>query len=181
MDVEEHGAAGVGGVGGMHLSSGQVPHQPRIDGAEGQLARFGALAGTGNLVQDPGDLAGGIVGVGDETRATCHLVRRECVGTARLHDVGGAPTLPHDGVVDGLAGGAVPHHRGLALVGYPYRYDLIYGNTRGNQQFGQHLQLAGEDVLGRMLNPARLGEQLRERTLRHAADAPFPIYQHRAG
>ncbi len=32
-------------------------------------------------------------------------------------DVGGAAVLPDDGAVHGLAGRAVPHHRGLALVG----------------------------------------------------------------
>ena len=35
-DVEQHGPAGVGGVGGMDLAAGQVPDQPAVDGAQGQ-------------------------------------------------------------------------------------------------------------------------------------------------
>ena len=40
-------------------------------------------------------------------------------------DVGGAAVLPDDGAVHGLAGGAVPHHGGLALVGDADRGDVL--------------------------------------------------------
>ena len=40
-------------------------------------------------------------------------------------DVGGAAVLPDDGAVHGLPRGAVPHHRGLALVGDADRGDVF--------------------------------------------------------
>ena len=43
-DVVEHGAAGVGAVGDVALAAGQVPDQPGVDGAEGELALLGLRA-----------------------------------------------------------------------------------------------------------------------------------------
>ena len=36
-DVEQHRAAGVGDVGGVHLAAGEVPHQPGVDRAEREV------------------------------------------------------------------------------------------------------------------------------------------------
>ena len=45
-------------------------------------------------------------------------------------DLVGAGVLPDDGVVDGLAGGPVPHHRGLALVGDADRGEVVLARCR---------------------------------------------------
>jgi hypothetical protein len=53
---------------------------------------------------------------GSTTRPVLRMARqplRAQLGAQRL----GAAVLPDDGVVDRLAGAAVPQHRGLALVG----------------------------------------------------------------
>ena len=36
-DVEQHRAAGVGGIGGVDLAAGEVPDQPGVDRAEGEV------------------------------------------------------------------------------------------------------------------------------------------------
>jgi hypothetical protein len=44
LNVVEQGTRGVGVVGDVCLTAGQPPHQPAINGAESNLAPFGALA-----------------------------------------------------------------------------------------------------------------------------------------
>ena len=56
MDVVEHRSACVGDVGRVHQASREHPHKPGVNGAKEQLARLGALAGTGHVVKDPADL-----------------------------------------------------------------------------------------------------------------------------
>ena len=43
MEIEEQGARGVGGVGGVEPPAGQLPDQPRVHRAEGDLAGRGAV------------------------------------------------------------------------------------------------------------------------------------------
>jgi hypothetical protein len=62
-DVVEQGARSVGAVRDVAVAAGEVPDQPAIDGAEGQLALLGAGASAGDIVQDPCDLGAGKVGV----------------------------------------------------------------------------------------------------------------------
>lgn len=87
---------------------------PGVDGAAHELAALGHLAGALDVVEDPGDLRGREVRVGHEARALADEVRM-----AFLDDSGDgirrSTALPHDGVIDGLAGLAVPHDDRLAL------------------------------------------------------------------
>ena len=48
----------------------------------------------------------------------------------RIAEIRGAAVLPDDGVVDRLAGGAVPEHRGLALIGDADAGDVSGGKPR---------------------------------------------------
>ena len=49
VNVEEHGARGVAGVGGVNAAAGQLPEQPGVDGAEGEFAGFGEGRAPGTL------------------------------------------------------------------------------------------------------------------------------------
>jgi hypothetical protein len=69
VDVVEQRARGVGGVGGMHLAAGQPPEQEAVDGAEGEFAPFGAGAGALHLVEQPGDLGAGEIGIEQQARS----------------------------------------------------------------------------------------------------------------
>ena len=66
VDVEQQRARGIGGVGGVHLAAGEPPEQIAIDGAEHQLAALGARPRAGDVVQDPGDLGAGEIGIDDQ-------------------------------------------------------------------------------------------------------------------
>ena len=58
MDVEQHGARGIRDVREMQAPTGQAPEQEGIDGAEGQLAAFGARPRLGYMLQQPVQLGG---------------------------------------------------------------------------------------------------------------------------
>ena len=109
-------AAGVGDVGGVDRAAGQPPQQEAVDGPERQLAALGPLAGAGHIVEHPGDLGRGEIGV-EEKPGPGADQRLGAVGLELGAAVGGAAVLPHDRAVDRLAGRAVPDDRGLALVG----------------------------------------------------------------
>ena len=112
--VHQHGAAGVGDVG--DVPAGQVPDQPGVDGAEQQLAALGA----GAQARRCRPAASAASGRRSRWPAAGRSARGSGPGRprrpARDQPVG-AGVLPDDGVGDRLAGGLVPDHRGLALVG----------------------------------------------------------------
>ena len=115
-DVVDQGARGVGGVGGVDAASGQVPDQPGVDGAEGELAGFGPRPRALDVVEEPLHLGPREVGV--EKKAGAGGDHRFVPGGLQGGaGVGGAAVLPDDGGVDRLAGLAVPDQRRLALVG----------------------------------------------------------------
>src|SRR5690606_41193493 len=81
------------------LAARELPEQPRVDRPERELATFGALPGTRHVVQQPGDLRAGEIGVDDEARLAADRLggtrRDEIVARAR-----GPPILPDDRAVD---------------------------------------------------------------------------------
>ena len=125
VDVVEHRAAGVGLVGDVDVAVRQLPDQPGVDRAEEQLASLSPLACAGHVVQQPFDLRAGEIRVRHETRLGADLIAPARLDDA-VDDVGGAAALPDDGVGDRLAGGLVPDHGRLALVG-----DADGGNVCG--------------------------------------------------
>ena len=64
VNVVEHGAGGVGGVGDMNGAVGELPPQPTVHRAEEKLSPPGPLPPGVDFVQDPFQLGGGKVGVG---------------------------------------------------------------------------------------------------------------------
>src|SRR5580658_2339394 len=93
-----------------------MPDEPTVDSAEGQLSSLGAGTGATNVVENPGDFCGGEIRIENEAG----LVRYGVTGAACFQGCacrGGAAVLPDDGRMDRLAGCAVPHDNGLALVG----------------------------------------------------------------
>jgi hypothetical protein len=106
-DVEQHRARCVREVGGVLAR--ELEDEPRVDRAEGGVARHIALA------DQPFDLRAGEVGVEHEPGALAD--ERRVAGVAELVAAArGAAVLPDDRAVERLAGVAVPGHDGLALV-----------------------------------------------------------------
>ena len=165
VDVVEHRAAGVAGVGDVHLAAREVPDEPGVHRTEAQLAALGACPGTFHVVQDPLRLGGREVGIQHQAGLVLDL---RLPFVADLVAVpGGAPVLPDDGVVQRLAGGAVPHQGCLALVGHADGLDVGRIQPRLGQRLRQHRHLRGPDFLAVVLHPAGLGKVLVERALGH--------------
>ena len=116
MDIEQHGARGVGGVGAVDLAAGQTPEQEAVYGAETQLIALGARACARHIVQNPAQLGCGEVGVDQQSGALAD--HRLMAGGLEFGTVaGGAAILPDNGAIEQLAAGGVPHQGGFALVG----------------------------------------------------------------
>ena len=170
MQVVQQGARSVGGVRGVHGSAGQVPNQPAVDGAKGELTACCPLSSTCYMVEDPADLGAREVGVDFQSCALSDVCGLP-VCPQLIAEVGGAPVLPDDGVVDGLAGGAVPDHGGFPLVGDADGSDVGHGQSGFGNGLAGGGQLTRQDVLWVVFHPARLGKVLRKFLLRHAQNA----------
>ena len=183
VHVEQHGARGVAHVRHMHLAVGEFPHQPAVHGAKGQLAALGCVARAGHVVQQPLQLGAGEVGVHQQARLG---LDGGCVAFASQLGAGGlgAPVLPHDGVVHGLAGLAVPQHGGFALVGNAHGAHGAHGAGR-NARLGQRVagrgQLGAPDFQRVMFHPAGLGVDLRQLQLGLRHDVALLVKDDAAG
>ena len=175
-DIEQQRAAGIGGVARMHLAAGQPPQQEALDRARRQRALVGGGAAARHVLQDPGDLGAGEIGIEQQAG----LVRHHLLVPGLLQVVAqacGAAVLPDDGIVHRLAGRAIPHHRRLALVG-----DADAGQIRGlelrlGERAAADLDGGAPDLLRVVLDPARLGKDLRQFLLRRS-DRPAAGVEH---
>ncbi|MNF54695.1 hypothetical protein D3C84_361310 [compost metagenome] len=174
MDVEEHGARGVGVVGDVGLAAGEFPDQPAVDGAEQQLATTGAFPAAVDIVQDPLELGAGEIRVGDQPRGLADVIL-QAVAFELFADFRAAPALPDDGVVDRPAAEFVPDHGGLALVGDADGRHLVMVQAGLCQCLDHGRALGGKDFHGVVLDPPCLGVVLGELTLRGADNVGIAI------
>ena len=93
-------------------------------------------------------------GAGDRCLMAC--------GFQLTANIRGAPVLPDNGVVDGLAGLPVPNHRGFALICNTDGSHLAVGAGGLAQGVLAHLQSGFPDLLGVVFNPAGLRIDLGE-------------------
>ena len=180
VDVVEHRAAGVGLVGDVDVAVRQLPDQPGVDRAEQQLASLRPLARAGHVVQQPFDLRAGEIRVRHKARLGADLVAPACLDDP-VDDIGGTAALPDDGVCNRLAGGLVPDHGGLTLVG-----DADGGNVRGGDaelahRAARHLKRRVPDLVRVVLDPAGLRENLAEFLLRGGTDVAGAVKENAAG
>ena len=174
-DVEEHGARGVGDIGGVGPSggtSGQVPQDPRVHRGESQPLRGRNSA----LVEEPPHLGGGEIGITDEP-GSLPDERPQAPGLERTAGFEGAAVLPDDGPVQGGSASSVPGDHGLALVGDAHGD----GFPPGLRQPGGHLADGGPDegpdLGGIVLDPARAREVLGELAV-CGVDHPGSVVHH---
>src|SRR6516164_11731603 len=114
MDVIKEGARSVGDIGGVHAPARESPQEKGVDRSEGQLAALGAGTGSEHVIENPGDLGSGEVGIEQESRPAPH----QFLGALRLEPralLRSAPVLPDDGAMDRGAARAVPENDRLAL------------------------------------------------------------------
>ena len=87
---------------------------------------------------------------------------------AQLYTGGlGPAVLPDDGMVNGLAGLAVPYDSGFTLVGDAYSLHLGRSDAGLGQRLARRGELDAPDFQGIVLHPARLGVDLGQFLLRH--------------
>ncbi len=174
VDVIEHGARGIGRVGHVVCTAGQVPDQPGIDRTEDQLARLGARAGALHVVKQPGQLGAREIRVQQQPGAIGHDLF-ETFGFQCLADVRGAAILPDDGVVNRFSGSAIPDQRCFPLVGYADGRDFdpagfLDGGATGSG--GRR-----PEVRGVMFDPAAIWKVLRKLFVR-SCDCRHRLVKH---
>ena len=153
MDVKQQGAGGVAGVGDVAGAGGELPHQPAVDGAEGQLSGRGPGAGIRDVVEQPRQLGGGEIGV--QLKAAATMDQGRVAGLAQALAVGnGAAVLPDDGGRQGAACGALPQHGGFTLVGDADGGHLTGGDACSNQGLAGAVELGLPDLQWVVLHPA---------------------------
>ena len=112
---------------------------------------LGLRPGAWHVLHQPGDLAGGEIGIEAAGRLRFCTSAPWPACSSFWHRRGAPAILPDDGVVHRLAGLALPQHRRLALVG-----DADGGNVAGT--LAERLAADGNrgvpDLLGIVLDPA---------------------------
>ena len=151
-EIEQHRAGGVRDVGEVSDAVRELPDEPGVDRAEGELLlrQLGAP-------QDPLELRRREVRVGDEPRARAHQVGGQ-LGTA----LGRPAVLPDDGRVDRTSGSPLPHDGRLALVRDPEGQHVGRPDSRLGERLPRGLLDARPDLVRIVLHQARSREVLRD-------------------
>ena len=164
LDIHEHGAGSVGRIGDVHAAvgaSGQVPQHPGVHVAEVQVASLSLLTSTLDVVEDPLDLRAGEVR-GETQAADVLEAVSTLVASQFVTDLLGTGILPHNGVIDRVAGVLVPHHGGLALVGDSNGSQLVAVDVGLGQRESDDIANSFPDLDRVVLNPSGTREDLLE-------------------
>ena len=141
----------------MSPATSQPSDEPRIDRAGGERTLLGPPAEL-RISKQPFELGRGEVGIEQQTGSRPN-VGFDSGGAERTTSLGGAPVLPDDGGGDGAKGFSVPEHQRLPLVGDP---DPGGPFPRSGDCLARRRQGGFDQILGIVLDPARLGIMLRE-------------------
>jgi hypothetical protein len=133
-----------------------------------------------DVFEDPLQLCGRKIGVEDETGAAGNELVL-ALGAEAVTDSGGATVLPHDGVVNGLAGLPIPDHRGFPLIGDADGVDVRGLEAGLGQDLRGDAELCRPDGRGIVLDPAGLGKDLGEFLLGHRDRHPGGVEENGAG
>ena len=174
VNIKEEGAAGVADISDVQFAAGKIPDEPGIDGAEGELAGFGQIASAGDVIEEPLDFRSGEIGIENEAGFFLEFFG-EVAGFEVVAGLGGAAVLPDNGVVDGLAGFAIPDDGGFALVGDADAGDVGKLEAGLGERFGDDTGLGGPDFIGVVLDPAGLREMLGKLALSSAPNRAVAI------
>ena len=159
----------------MDPTSGQAPQEEGVHRAEGELSRLRARPRPVHVVEEPGDLGGGEVGVEDEAGP---LGDEGFVPPTAQRGalVRGAPVLPDDRAVDRTARRPFPHEHRLALVRDSDGRDCLRTAVRLRKHRPDGGHSGGPKILGVVLHLAGAREMLVERLLGDGDD-PRPVVE----
>ncbi len=173
VDVEEQRAARVGRIGDVRRAAGQLPDEPRVDGAERELAAQRPLARAGHVVEQPLELGAREIGVEDEAGLARRSVAAWPAARSSSQMRRRPPVLPDDRVGDRPAGRAIPQHRRLALIGDADRGDVRARDPGLGERFVHARPTASPRSPSRRARPSRAAERSAGTPLRDAR-APSP-------
>src|SRR2546430_3499777 len=174
LEVQAERSRGVARVRGVHAATGELPEEPRVHRAECQLAALGSGARARDRIEEPADLGAGEVGVEDEPGAFLHK-RLDPLGAQAVTDRRRPSALPDDRAVDGRSRCTIPEDGRLALVGDPDRRHLGATDARLRERGPRRALDRRPDLLGIVLDPARLREILRQLGVAAGEDAAVGI------
>jgi hypothetical protein len=137
----------------VHAPGGEAPEQEAVDGAECELPAPGALARARNLVEQPGDLRAGEIGVEQEARALADEQLRAVALESRTA-VRRAAVLPDDRAMDRPARAAFPDDGRLALIRDADGRDALCADAGLLDGLARRQERVAPDVLGIVLDPA---------------------------
>ena len=154
-------------------------HSTQVSMVPNSSSPFSALARAVDVVEDPRDLGGRR----SRWRAGPVTSRRRStpsVAGELADEPAGARVLPHDRVVDRLAGLAVPDDRGLALVGDADRLDVAGLGVGVGHRAVDDLARAAPDLGRVVLDPAGLRVDLLVLALIDVGDAAVLVEEDEA-
>ena len=152
-------------------ATGEVPQHPGVHVAEQQVACLCLGASTLDVVEDPLHLGAGEVGGQGQTTDVLETIGA-FVTSKLVTDLLGTGVLPHNGVIDRVAGVLVPHHGGLALVGDTDGGELVTVDAGLRESLTNDLTHRLPDLDGVVLDPAGTREDLFELLLADRDDLP---------
>src|SRR5664280_2490061 len=179
VDVVKQRPACIRGVGHVHGPIRELPDEPRVDRAEGELAPLRANTRPRQVVEQPLQLRAGKIGVEDE--AGLRGERRLVAGRAeRVAHRRGSSVLPDDRVRERTPRRALPEERRLALVRDADGRDVAARDARLRERLVHHARLRRPDFRRIVLDPAGLGIDLPELLPGHAAHGAAVVEDERA-
>ena len=101
VNVIKQRPGGIGGIGGVNSAARQPPEEEAVDRAERQVAPFGLGARIRDIVENPGQLRGGEIGIEQQAGLRPDLLFRP-FGLERSAKLRRPAILPDDGAVDRL-------------------------------------------------------------------------------
>ena len=157
----------------------QVEDEPGVDGSEDEVAGTRCLAGAVHVVEDPLHLSAREVRIGLQAG-----LRPNRVLEPRAHELvchgRGAAALPHNSVMDGLTAVAIPHHRGLALVGDADGGDGVGMDAAFELDLHHDGDLGRQDFHRVLLNPTGVRVDVLDVTPRAGDDDAVLVHDERA-
>ena len=145
----------------MDRAVGEIPEQPRINGAKCEFAAFRSRLSVGDIIQNPSDFSCGEVSV-DWEPSLVRYYGFESTSFQGIAKWSGPAALPYYCIGDRLPGAPFPNDRCFTLVSYANRVKLARANFSGIQKVVNGVNYGVENLAWVVFNPARLRIYLRD-------------------
>ena len=177
-EVVEHRARRIRIVCRMNLAACELPEEPAVDRAEGEVALFCQSTRTGHVVEEPADLADGKIWRENHRRVLAELLQKIGVFAEAFDDLLRLHRLPADGMMDRPSRMAVPEDGRLALVRDADRRDFRLLDAGFPDRLLCRPKLCRPDLVRILFDPAGLWA-VDVQLLRREGDEIRPLVKNR--